>query len=100
MQATVHRQMRVSASLFSFWRSLQGRAVPAAQAAEREGGSEPGLVQGTPGVEVREQISRLGVGGGAQILGPQDKPEGEGKGGLGEGRIRTRWEGAAAFAEQ
>ena len=65
--ATVHRGRKVSASLFSFWRSLQGRAVPAAQAAEREGGSEPGLVQGTPGVEVREQISRLGVGRSSRI---------------------------------
>lgn len=58
------------------------------------------MVQGTPGVVVREQISRLGVWGGAQTLGLQGRPEGEGKGGLGEGEIRTRWEGAAALAEQ
>lgn len=33
-------------------------------------------------------------------MGFQGRPEGEGKGGLGEGGIRTRWEGAAALAEQ
>lgn len=36
-------------------------------------------------MEVRKQISRLGVGGGAQTLGFQGRPEGEGKGGLGRG---------------
>ena len=86
--ATVHRGRKVSASLFSFWRSLQGRAVPAAQAAEREGGSEPGLVQRTPGVEVREQISRLGVGGGAYGISGQAR------------RGRERWVGGGGDPHQ
>lgn len=60
---------------------------------EKEGGSEAGLVQGTPGLEVREQMPRLGVGR-ACILWDSRAGQ-EGKGSLGQGRIHTRWEGAA-----